>query len=84
MAKNTSNDKKNSPSNQDLELAFQGINKKFGEGALMRLGDATKMSVSVISTGSLAIDLALGEAVFPGEESLKYTDPNHLVKQPFA
>ena len=49
----------------DLELAFQGINKKFGEGALMRLGDATKMNVSVISTGSLAIDLP-GEAVFQG------------------
>ena len=65
MAKNTSNDKKNSPSNQDLELAFQGINKKFGEGALMRLGDATKMNVSVISTGSLAIDLALGAGGLP-------------------
>ena len=60
MAKNTTATKKNPPSNQDLELAFQGINKKFGEGALMRLGDATKMNVSVISTGSIAVDLALG------------------------
>ena len=51
---------KNKIENQDLELAFQGINKKFGDGALMRLGDATKMNVSVISTGSLAIDLCLG------------------------
>ena len=33
MAKNTSVNKSNS--NPDLELAFQGINKKFGDGALM-------------------------------------------------
>ena len=49
MAKNKT--EKKTHKNPDLELAFQGINKKFGEGALMRLGDATKMNVSVISTG---------------------------------
>ena len=65
MAKNTTATKKNPPNNQDLELAFQGINKKFGEGALMRLGDATKMNVSVISTGSIAVDLALGAGGLP-------------------
>ena len=58
MAKNKT--EKKTHKNPDLELAFQGINKKFGEGALMRLGDATKMNVSVISTGSLAVDLSLG------------------------
>ena len=35
MAKNTK--EKNKSNNPDLELAFQGINKKFGDGALMRL-----------------------------------------------
>jgi recombination protein RecA len=64
MAKNTTN-KKTSDKNPDLELAFQGINKKFGDGALMRLGDATKMNVSVISTGSLAVDLSLGAGGLP-------------------
>ncbi|HAE11263.1 MAG TPA: DNA recombination/repair protein RecA, partial [Opitutae bacterium] len=43
MSKNTATDKKKPPTNPDLDLAVQGINKKFGEGALMRLGDATKM-----------------------------------------
>ena len=52
MAKQPNNDPKNKGTNADLDLAVQGINKKFGEGALMRLGDATKMNVSVISTGS--------------------------------
>ena len=58
MSKTT--DKSSSKTTTDLDLALQSINKKFGEGALMKLGDATKMNVSVISTGSLAIDLSLG------------------------
>ena len=65
MARQPNNDPKNKGTNADLDLAVQGINKKFGEGALMRLGDATKMNVSVISTGSLAIDLALGAGGLP-------------------
>ena len=36
------------------------VNKQFGEGSLIRLGDANKMKVETISTGSVAIDLALG------------------------
>ena len=60
MSKGNKEKTNSNAKDSDLELAFQGINKKFGEGALMRLGDATKMNVSVISTGSLAIDLALG------------------------
>ena len=43
-----------------IELALSAINKQFGEGTIMRLGEATKMRVSSISTGSVAIDLALG------------------------
>jgi len=43
-----------------IELALSAINKQFGDGTIMRLGDATKMKVSSISTGSVAIDLALG------------------------
>jgi len=43
-----------------IELALSAINKQFGDGTIMRLGDATKMKVSTISTGSVAIDLALG------------------------
>jgi recombination protein RecA len=48
-----------------LELALSAINKQFGEGSIMRLGDATKMRVSTISTGSVAIDLALGIGGLP-------------------
>lgn len=41
------------------------VNKQFGEGSLIRLGDATKMNVETISTGSVAIDLALGVGGLP-------------------
>ena len=41
------------------------VNKQFGEGSLVRLGDATKMNVETISTGSVAIDLALGVGGLP-------------------
>lgn len=41
------------------------VNRQFGEGSLIRLGDATKMQVETISTGSVAIDLALGVGGLP-------------------
>ena len=84
MAKNTTATKKNPPGNQDLELAFQGINKKFGEGALMRLGDATKMNVSVISTGSIAVDLALGAGGLPRGRIVEIYGPESSGKTTFC
>ena len=75
------NTDKNKNNNPDLELAFQGINKKFGEGALMRLGDATKMNVSVISTGSLAIDLSLGAGGLPRGRIVEIYGPESSEKQ---
>lgn len=48
-----------------LSLAVSAVNKQFGEGSLMRMGDAAKMNVSVIPTGSVALDLALGVGGLP-------------------
>lgn len=48
-----------------LETALSMVNRQFGEGSLVRLGDATKMNVETISTGSVAIDLALGVGGLP-------------------
>lgn len=50
---------------KSLDLALSAINKQFGAGTIMRLGDASKMEVSVISTGSVALDLALGVGGLP-------------------
>ncbi len=49
----------------NLNLALSAINKQFGDGAIMRLGDASRMNISVLSTGSIAIDLALGVGGLP-------------------
>ncbi len=43
-----------------LAKALEQIEKQFGEGAVMKLGDNTHMNVGVIPTGSLSLDLALG------------------------
>lgn len=44
----------------NLAEAISEIKEKFGEGAIMKLKEAQKTNVEVISTGSLAVDLALG------------------------
>ena len=48
-----------------LESAISNITKQFGEGALMRLGDATHLAVESVSTGSLSLDIALGVGGLP-------------------
>jgi len=49
-----------------LELTKEQIERKYGKGAIMRLGDnPSKLDYSVISTGSLALDVALGVGGIP-------------------
>ncbi|MCX6359689.1 MAG: recombinase RecA [Armatimonadetes bacterium] len=48
-----------------LDMALSNIEKQFGKGAIMRLGETTKLNVDVIPTGSIALDLALGVGGLP-------------------
>jgi recombination protein RecA len=48
-----------------LDIALSSIEKQFGKGAIMRLGQATRLAVDVIPTGSIALDLALGVGGIP-------------------
>lgn len=48
-----------------LDNILATIRKRFGEGAIMRLGDAQHLHVDVIPTGSLALDIALGIGGLP-------------------
>jgi recombination protein RecA len=48
-----------------LETTLNGIQKRFGEGSIMRLGQALHLQVEVIPTGSLSLDLALGVGGVP-------------------
>ncbi len=48
-----------------LDAVLGNITKRFGEGSIMRLGEATHLHVETIPTGSLALDLALGVGGIP-------------------
>ena len=73
-----------------LEDAMSQIEKQFGAGTLMRLGDAATMEVETVSTGSIALDLALGVGglpkgrvteIFGPESSGKTTLALHVVAE---
>lgn len=49
-----------------LQLAVDAIEKQFGKGSIMRLGDAHKIDVETIPTGSISLDLALGGGIPKG------------------
>ncbi|HHV95504.1 MAG TPA: recombinase RecA [Clostridiaceae bacterium] len=48
-----------------LEMALNQIEKQFGKGAVMKLGESAALNVEVIPTGSLALDIALGVGGVP-------------------
>ncbi|MEO8893391.1 MAG: recombinase RecA, partial [Coleofasciculaceae cyanobacterium] len=51
----------NNPENEKaLNLVLSQIERSFGKGSIMRLGDATRMKVETISSGAITLDLALG------------------------
>jgi recombination protein RecA len=49
-----------------LDLAMESIEKQFGKGSIMKLGEARAVAVETISTGSISLDLALGGGVPKG------------------
>ena len=49
---------------RNLDLALQQIHKDYGEGAILRMGEAQIADVAVIPTGNLLIDQALGVGGF--------------------
>jgi len=73
-----------------LKLALDKIEKDFGKGSIMRLGDKTSVSVDYIPTGALALDIALGIGgvprgriieIYGPESSGKTTLAQHIVAQ---
>ncbi len=48
-----------------LDMAISSIEKQFGKGSIMKLGQSKAMQVEVISSGSLALNLALGVGGYP-------------------
>lgn len=69
---------------KNVELALSAITKQFGEGSIMRLGDAHKMQVETVSTGSLAIDLCLGGSGLPRGRIIEIYGPESSGKTTFC
>lgn len=79
------NDKKKA-----IELAMGQVEKQFGKGAIMKLGDSTKLNLESVSTGSIELDIALGIGgvprgrvveIFGPESSGKTTVALHIIAE---
>lgn len=67
-----------------LETALGQIEKQFGKGAVMRLGQSQAMQVDAISTGSLSLDLALSIGGFPRGRIIEIFGPESSGKTTLA
>lgn len=67
-----------------IEVALTQIERQFGTGAIMKLGDQTSLDVPVISSGSLAIDAALGIGGFPRGRVVEVYGPESSGKTTIA
>lgn len=67
-----------------LNLALGKIEKDFGKGSVMRLGDNTSMKVEAISTGSLGVDIALGIGGLPKGRIIEVYGPESSGKTTIA
>ena len=67
MAKRRANndDKQETARLKALDAAVQDLTRRFGDGSIIRLGEATGLTVDVIPTGSLGLDIALGVGGIP-------------------
>ena len=82
--------KTNKKDNEELEVVLEGIKSKYGEGSIMKLGEVGRVDVGSISTGSIALDHALGVGgvpigrvieIFGPESSGKTTLALHIVAE---
>ncbi|MBO3734863.1 MULTISPECIES: recombinase RecA [Glycomyces] len=67
-----------------LDLALAQIDKQFGKGSVMRLGEKPKQNVKTISTGSIALDVALGVGGLPQGRIIEIYGPESSGKTTIA
>ena len=70
--------------NKALEQAFKEIEKQFGKGSVMRLGEKVFEKMEVISTGSVSLDMALGVGGYPKGRIIEIYGPESSGKTTFA
>jgi len=67
-----------------LDLTISQIEKQFGKGSIMKLGEATKLDLDYISTGSLDLDIALGIGGLPRGRIIEIYGPESSGKTTIA
>ena len=77
MVKKTEKDK-------TLEQVLQDIEKLFGKGSVMKLGEETHNEIDVVSSGSLTLDIALGVGGYPKGRIIEIYGPESSGKTTFA
>ncbi len=78
MAKTTAD------SDQNLKQVLADIEKQFGKGSIMKLGDNERREIDVISSGSIALDAALGIGGYPKGRIIEIYGPESSGKTTFA
>lgn len=69
---------------QALEQALKQIEKQFGKGSIMKMGEKTDTQVSTVSSGSLALDIALGIGGYPRGRIIEIYGPESSGKTTVA
>jgi len=69
---------------KELDSLLSSLQEKFGEGAIMKLGDVSKIDVAVIPTGSFSLDLALGVGGLPRGRIVEIFGPESSGKTTLA
>lgn len=69
---------------QNLKQVLSDIEKQFGKGSIMRLGDNEKREIDVIPSGSISLDIALGIGGYPKGRIIEIYGPESSGKTTFA
>jgi len=67
-----------------LETTLANLNKKYGDGVVMKLGETTRLEIDSIPTGSLSVDIALGIGGVPKGRIIEIYGPESSGKTTFA
>ena len=82
--KTSAKETKVNPKEKALQAALDQIEKAYGKGAVMKLGDTTNLNVEAISTGSLSLDMALGIGGIPKGRIIEIYGPESSGKTTVA
>ncbi len=78
------NSKVESPKKKAIEMAVAQIEKQFGKGSIMKLGEQKKVDIDVIPTGAMSLDIALGVGGIPKGRIIEIYGPESSGKTTLA